>query len=338
MISKLDLIGATGDLAELRKALVPEPQPLAGRETIQIILVREVQDYTILRTEETRELNTVWTPGKAGANNGASGGQAAVEPVERVAFLATKQKAAESRELEGLLRTWNAAAGGDNIVECYLKSALCLVCPRCILFGATDVSKGREKGANIKHRIAYATAFSLLPVDPDLRETHTFNGVDEATQLTGQTLGDRESVRPCSLFASIVTLRAVTEAELVLTLKTILSCTRYGAETRVGGFVRNHVVGLVAAQEEILSPLELTLALGDGDATDPSRVHAVLEDYRKRCSTPTAAHVLSIESLARLLEATQKVVFDKKGLGTIYETAEKFREKQKSYTKKAKEK
>lgn len=333
MIEKLDLIGSAGDVAALRKSLVPEPQPLAGRETIQIILVREVQDYTILRTEETRELNTVWTPGKAGGG-GRSEGQLAAEPVERVAFLATKQKAAESRELEGLLRTW----GGGTTPECYLKSALCLTCPRCVLFGATDVSKGREKGANIKHRIAYATAFSLLPVDPDLRETHTFNGVDEATQLTGSTLGDRESVRPCSLFASIVTLRAVTEAELVLALKTILSCTRYGAETRVGGFVRNHVVGLVAAQEEILSPLELTLALGDGDRTDPSRVHAVLEDYRMRCGTPGAAHVLQPQDLTKVLEATQQVVFDKARLRGFYETAEKFRERQKSYTKKAKEK
>lgn len=337
MIEKLDLISKAGDLPSLRAALVPKPQPLAGRETIQIILVREVQDYTILRTEETRELNTVWTPGKAGSD-GASDEQVAAEPVERVAFLATKQKAAESRELEGLLRTWNSVAGRGSVGECYLKSALCLACPRCVLFGATDVSKGREKGANIKHRIAYATAFSLLPVDPDLRETHTFNGVDEATQLTGQTLGDRESVRPCSVFGSIVTLRAVTEAELVLALKTILACSRYGAETRIGGFVRNHIVGLVAAQEEILSPLELTLALGNGEATVSSRVHAVLEDYRRRCATPAAAQVLGVEDLARLLDATQQVVFDKKRLDAIYDTAEEFRERQKTYTKKAKEK
>jgi CRISPR type I-D-associated protein Csc2 len=337
VIEKLDLISKAGDLPGLRAALVPEPQPLSGRETIQLILVREVQDYTILRTEETRELNTVWTPGKAGSDT-VSDRQVASEPVERVAFLATKQKAAESRELEGLLRTWNSVAGRGSVDECYLKSALCLACPRCVLFGATDVSKRREKGANIKHRIAYATAFSLLPVDPDLRETHTFNGVDEATQLTGQTLGDRESVRPCSVFGSIVTLRAVTEAELVLALKTILSCTRYGAETRIGGFVRNHIVGLVAAQEEILSPLELTLALsdGDGDATDASRVHTVLEDYRKRCSTPDAAQVLGVEDLTRFLEATQAVVFDKKRLDTVYDTADKFRGKQKTYMKKAK--
>lgn len=333
MINEFHLIGANGDLPVLRKALVAAPQALPTRETIQIVLLREVQDFTILRTEETRELNTVWTSGKPG--DGSSANPSATEPIERVAFLATKQKAAESRELEALLRTWNGVEGHDGIAECYLKSRLCLSCPRCILFGATDVSKGRQKGANIKHRIAYATAFSLLPVDPDLRETHTFNGVDEATQLTGTTLNDRESVRPGSLFASIVTLRAVTEPELVLTLKTLLSCTRYGAETRIGGFVRNHVVGIVAAQEEILSPLELTIALAGGEAVNASKVHSVLEEYRNQCSTPDAAGVLTVDEISKVLEATQKVVFKKDALASIYETAKAFRKSQESYMKKA---
>lgn len=350
MIDKLHLLEPFGEVPSLLAALVPEPQPLATRETIQIVLIREVQDYTILRTEETRELNTVWTPGRSAADGSSEKPTAdksavsassdtlnAAEPVERVAFLASKQKAAESRELESLLRTWNGVSGRNDIEDCYLKSRLCLACPRCILFGATDVSKGRGKGANIKHRIAYATAFSLLQVDPDLRETHTFNGIDEATQLTGQTLGDREAVRPGSLFASIVTLRAVTEAELVLTLKTILSCTRYGAETRIGGFVRNHVVGLVAAQEEILSPLELTLGLASADRVDSSGVRTLLESYQKQCGTPAKAHVLTVEELKRVLEATQAIEFDKEKISAIYETAKDFRRKQDRYAKKAKD-
>src|ERR1041385_6428105 len=111
-------------LTPLDMYLVPNPEPLAGRQTIQIVLVREVQDYTIFRTEETREINTVVTAGKDD------------KPIERVAFLATKQKGAESRQLEDLLRTW-----GTPKKDCFLKSGLCLECPRCILFGATDVAK-----------------------------------------------------------------------------------------------------------------------------------------------------------------------------------------------------
>lgn len=312
----------------LRAALVEKAVALPGRETIQIVLLREIQDYTILRTEETRELNTVWTPDKPGGTS----------EIERVAFLATKQKGAESRELEALLRTWNTATG-RAVPECYLKSQLCMKCPRCILFGATDVSGSAGKGANIKHRIAYATAFSLLPVDPTLRETHTFNGVDSASQLTGQTLGERQSVRPGSLFASIVTLRAATEIELVLTLKTLLSCTRYGAETRIGGIVRNHVTAIVAAQEEILSPLELTLGLAAlGKAMTPAATRPILTEYAKQCGSPRRAHVLEDAELGDLLSAVQSFELTKPHLDAAYKAAEGFRDDQDKYLKKASKK
>jgi CRISPR type I-D-associated protein Csc2 len=309
----------------LGSALADVPKPLIGRETIQIVLVREVQDYAIFRTEETREINTVWTR------------KSITDPteIERVAFLATKQKAAESRELESLLRTWNAAAN-RTAGECYLKSKLCLSCPRCALFGATDVAKSGDKGANVKHRIAYATAFSLLPVDPTLRETHTFNGVDEATQRTGQTLGERQSVRPGALFTSIVTLRAVTEMELVLAIKAILSCTRYGAETRIGGFVRNHILGLVAAQEEIISPLELTLELAEvTDLPSKAKVAEVLNNYRQKCATPSTAHVLEVAQVASFLAAIQTVELDKARLDAAYGAVTDFRRAQAGYLKKA---
>lgn len=319
------------DLSDLQNYFINKPQPLAGRETVQIALIREVQDYTILRTEETRELNTVWTPAGPDGQN---------EEVERVAFLATKQKGAESRELEGLLRSWNAAAKKEH-KECYLKSQLCMECPRCILFGATDVSGSTDKGANIKHRIAYATAFSLLPVDPDLRETHTFNGIDGATQLTGQTLNDRESVRPGALFASIVTLRSVTEIEFILSLITILACTRYGAETRIGGFVRNHVAGLAAAYEEILSPLELTLELAKhhvGYKMDDVRatVADILNGYKKRAAMSDRVTVLKPDQITRLLEAVQRAKIDATFLDAAYGAAGEFRKSQAAYLKKAK--
>jgi CRISPR type I-D-associated protein Csc2 len=307
----------------LKDYVVDAPRPLAGMETVQLCLIREVQDFTILRTEETRELNTVWTPEKADGSG----------EVQRVAFLATKQKGAESRELEALLRTWNAGEG-RSAAECYLKAKLCLACPRCILFGGTDVSKGK-KGANIKHRIAYATAFSLAPVG-SLREVHTFNGVDGATQLTGQTLGDRESVRPGALFASIVTLRSVTEVELLLALKTVLSCTRYGAETRIGGLVRNHLVGVVAAYEEVLSPLELTLALSAGPSPSPETVKTALDEFATRCGTPGKAKVLPSAELDGLVKAVQDKEVDKALLDGAYEAAGTFRKAQADYVKKAK--
>lgn len=46
----------------LKPYLEAKPSPLIGAKTIQLLLIREIHDYTVLRTEETRELNTVATP------------------------------------------------------------------------------------------------------------------------------------------------------------------------------------------------------------------------------------------------------------------------------------
>src|ERR1051325_7237020 len=99
--------------------LVEAPKPLIGAETIQILLVREVLDFTVLRTEDTRELNSASTP--LSESNRAT-------VTKRVAFLGTKQKAAESRQLEYILRS-AATEAGKAIEECFLKDNLCLECP-----------------------------------------------------------------------------------------------------------------------------------------------------------------------------------------------------------------
>ncbi len=236
----------TSVIEKLNGYVVEKPRPLIGAETIQLLLLREILDYTVLRTEETRELNSVNTPLSETDR---------VTTVKRVAFLGSKQKAAESRQMEYLLRSATTAVGKD-IEECYLKDNLCLECPRCGLYGASAL--GEE--ANIKHRIEYSTAFSLLPFD-QISEEITFNAVSELDQTTGQALGSRNVVKPASLFPSIVTLKAVTREELVLAVKTLLACKSYGAESRTGGDCRNTLFGVAAGWEEIITPLELTLEL-----------------------------------------------------------------------------
>src|SRR6266581_3952444 len=91
-------------LEKLNTYLVDTPKPLIGAETIQLLLLREVLDYTVLRTEETRELNSTTTP--------LSESERATV-TKRVAFLGSKQKAAESRQMEYLLRSATIAAGKD---------------------------------------------------------------------------------------------------------------------------------------------------------------------------------------------------------------------------------
>lgn len=302
----------------LKPYTVEKPEPLIGAKTIQILLIREVLDYTVLRTEETRELNTVATP--LSLNNGNT--------TMRVAFLATKQKAAESRQLEQLLRTATSAAG-MTVAQCYLKDALCLACPRCGLFGATSTESGRAERANIKHRIEYSTAFSLLPFE-DIESATTFNAINDANQITGQALGSRYAVVPATVFPSIVTLRSVTLTEVILTLKTLLACKSYGAESRISGDMRNSVFGIVGGWEEVITPLELTLELYDQrDNLSGDTFKATVEKYEPLTGNPDRVTVLTPEQVDAIVKAAAETPLDKSLLTKAYDDVKAYGEAQK---------
>ena len=318
--------------------LVKQPQPIIRAETIQLILMREILDYTVLRTEETRELNTVHTPLSVGKVS---------ESVRRVAFLATKQKAAESRELEHLLRTATDKAGlkyirrnnsvllsdeaqrGDEEVVCYLKDNLCMQCPRCGLYGATSTVAGQQKRANIKHRVEYSTAFSLLPFD-DIGTALTFNAINDSNQTTGQALGQRFAVQPASLFPSVITLKSVTERELILTIKTLLACKSYGAESRIGGDVRNTIWGVVAGWEEVITSLELTLELADHlEALEPAKTKQIIEEkYKPIAGNPKQVVVLEPAEVESLVKTCSEIELDKTFLKGAYQDIATYRAEQ----------
>ncbi len=305
-------------LEKLNPYLLDKPRPLIGAQTIQLLLLREILDYTVLRTEETRELNSVNTPLSESDRSTVT---------KRVAFLGSKQKAAESRQMEYLLRAAAEAIkkdipSGKNGDGCYLKDNLCLACPRCGLYGASAL--GQE--ANIKHRIEYSTAFSLLPFD-HISEEITFNAVGELDQKTGQALGSRNVVKPATLFPSIVTLKSVTREELVLTIKTLLACKSYGAESRTGGDARNTFFGVVAGWEEIITPLELTLELYDQkDGLDPEAAKGLLEGkYRALAGNPDRVIVLAPEEVDDLVKACGEVKLDRKFLDKAYGDVAEYR-------------
>lgn len=305
----------------LKGYLVEKPKPLIGAETIQLLLLREILDYTVLRTEETRELNSVNTP--LSESDRAT-------MTKRVAFLGSKQKAAESRQMEYLLRSAGEKAGrgapsGKNGDGCYLKDNLCLQCPRCGLYGASAL--GEE--ANIKHRIEYSTAFSLLPFE-QISEEITFNAVDELSQTTGQALGSRNVVKPASLFPSIVTLKAVTREELILTVKTLLACKSYGAEGRIGGDCRNTFLGVVAGWEEIITPLELTLELYDRrDSLDSAALKGILATkYKGLAGNPDRVTVLDPADVDALVNECTAVPLDRSFLDKAYNDIAEYRRAQ----------
>jgi len=303
------------DFGALNNYMVPEPHPLIGAKTIQLLVLREILDYTVLRTEETRELNTVSTP--------LSFDDTTV--VRRVAFLASKQKAAESRELEAVLRTATREAGMQPDV-CYLKDDLCMKCPRCGLFGATSTKPNQAERANIKHRIEYSTAFSLMPF-ADVSTEITFNAVNERDSTTGQALGSRFAVTPATLFPSVISLKSVTERELILAVKTLLSCKGYGAETRTGGDVRNIVVGIVAGWEEAITSLELALELYkiQTDLTSGHLAAILREKYIPMTGNPSQIVVLDPAEIDRTIRACADTALDATFLRKSYDDIARYR-------------
>jgi CRISPR type I-D-associated protein Csc2 len=310
----------------LEDYFVDAPQPILTKETIQVVLMREALDYAIFRTEETRETNKALTPVSM---------QKANEQMERVAFLASKQKAVESRELAQVLRT-AAIERGVKVHDCWLKDHLCLQCPRCILYGGTNASSyltGRN-AANIKHRIAYSTAFSLAEYH-EVEEAVTFNAVSEQDMKTGQVLNVRNVVKPATLFPSTVSLQSVTWKEFLLALKAILGAHRYGAESRIGGDMRNTVFGIVASWEEIITPLELTLELYDRQAKGftPETVTELLKGYKESAAYRNKVQVFSVSEVEALVDAVGGFDLGKEFIEVIYQEAEAYRSAQGEETK-----
>lgn len=302
-------------LDKLTGYLIEKPKPLIGAETIQLLLLREVLDYTVLRTEETREINSASTPLSESDR---------VTVAKRVAFLGSKQKAAESRQMEYLLRSATAEAG-KAVEECYLKDNLCLECPRCGLHGGSALGEA----ANIKHRIEYSTAFSLLPFD-QISEEITFNAVNETDQKTGQALGSRHVVKPATLFPSIVTLKAVTREELILAVKTLLACKSYGAESRIGGDCRNTLFGVVAGWEEIITSLELTMELYDQkDKLDADAMKTLIESkYKPLAGNPNRVSVFATTEIDALVKECAGIPLDRSFLDKAYNDMADYRKAQ----------
>lgn len=291
--------------------LVEEIPLLRSTKTIQLLVMRQTHDYTIFRTEETRELNTATLPRSIDDP----------EPVIKVVFLAGKQKAPENRAYISLFRTVAGDLGVDvgPAGSCRLKDKLCRSCPRCVLFGAVITEEGSsgKKRWNIKHRIEYSSSFSIEPYE-EVSEMITFNAVDPATQSTGQALGFTENIEPVVNFPSVVTLNSVTEEELIWYLKTLLATKSYGAETRVKGDVVNEVIGIIAGYEEVVTSLELNLEICSKGVNG---LGASLNKYKELAAFPDKVLILGPEKTSKLMEAVRRFEPDQEFLRALRDKA-----------------
>ncbi len=306
------------DFKGLEKAFVDEIGLFRTAKNIQVILLRQTHDYSIFRTEETRELNIVTLPNHANDNTS----------VMRVAMLASKQKAPENRHYASLVRT---LAGDDRLNDaqksCALKDKLCQQCPRCVLFGAVSTESGRERRANIKHRISYSTAYSIEPYD-EISEMMTFNAIDEINQSTGQALGYTENVSPLANFPAVVTLDSVTKHEFIMYLKTVLSCKSYGAETRLKGDVVNHIVGIVSGLEEIVTSLDILLRASVNSeeylANPLEKTYDILKSFSKYAMFKDQLKILTPQELSELIDDISNLETNKEFASELYAEAESF--------------
>jgi CRISPR type I-D-associated protein Csc2 len=301
----------------LSEYLVEEIPLLRSTKTIQLLVMRQTHDYTIFRTEETRELNTATLPRSIDDP----------EPVIKVVFLAGKQKAPENRKYISLFRTVAGDRGLDigSAQNCRLKDKLCRSCPRCVLFGAVVTEEGTsaKKRWNIKHRIEYSSSFSIEPYD-EVSEMITFNAVDPATQSTGQALGFTENIEPVVNFPSVVTLNSVTEEELIWYLKTLLATKSYGAETRVKGDVVNEVIGIIAGYEEVITSLEFNLEICSNGINN---LETSLNKYKELAAFPDKVLILGPETASKLVNAVRRFQPDRDFLGALRDKAMRFSEK-----------
>lgn len=306
-----------------------EPPLLRSAKTIQILLVRQTHDYTIFRTEETRELNVVSLPHST---------RDATSTL-KVAMLASKQKAAENRTFSSLCRTLAKEKKiklSNGQANCHLKDNLCRSCPRCVLFGAVSTAGGaRGQGRwNIRHRIEYSTSYSLEPYE-EVYELITFNAVSDQTQSTGQALGYTENVQPLVHFPSVITLNSATERELIMVLKTLLACRSYGAETRTKGDMVNHVVGIAAGWEELLTSLEFSLELASEDVDHAvAATERILKKYQSLASFASKVTILKSNDVKRLVQEVSGFSPNKGFVSKLYEDASKFEQKATKVAKK----
>ena len=235
---------------------------------IQIIVLRETKSHTIFTTEG-QGLHVEKMP--AGIEDST--------PIERVVMYKRKQIAPERRTGKALLRQFglcpaqNVENKDGNVAvlkgECQIIRQACGICPDCILYGFVITTNGRT--GSQRSRILTDSGFVVRALSQVVRNIK-LNAISETTSggIVPGAYSHRENLAPEVFIPTVETLIDVTKDEFVYVIGNILRTTRYGAESRREGFIRNHILGVYFSDAEVFSNLEMSQLFHDAIGAENS--------------------------------------------------------------------
>jgi CRISPR-associated protein Csc2 len=274
-----------------------------------IIMLRETNSYALFQTDGELNISRV------------SLGRKEQALTTRIVLFKRKQSTPERLTGRELLRRYGL------VENCkYNTDKFCKRCPDCIYYGFAIGSEGSERS-----KVLVDSAFSITGYDMS-HQQFTFNAPSENGTMSEDgkmktALGEQDYVLPQVYFPSVVTIKDPTEAEFIYVLNNILRTRRYGAQNTRTGTVENRITGIVFADGEIFSNLELTQAIYDYLPTEQRLKTPLLrEAVRGAIEAVTPAllgedgvvvHLFAGEQLEALLHETLQITSDEQRLREV---------------------
>src|SRR6266699_1047569 len=227
-----------------------------------VILLRETNSFALFQTDGELNISRV-SLGRNAENQSLA---------TRIVLFKRKQSTPERLTGRELLRRY-------GLVETckYNTAEFCKRCPDCIYYGFAIGNEGSERS-----KVLVDSAFSITGYDMS-HQQFTFNAPSENGTMSEDgkmrtALGEQDYVLPQVYFPAVVTIKDPTEAEFIYVLNNILRTRRYGAQNTRTGTVENIITGIVFADGEIFSNLELTQAVYDHLPTEQRAKTPLLRD------------------------------------------------------------
>src|SRR6266568_578177 len=276
-----------------------------------VIMLRETNSFALFQTDGELNISRV-SLGRNAENQSLA---------TRIVLFKRKQSTPERLTGRELLRRYGL------VENCkYNTDKFCKRCPDCIYYGFAIGSEGSERS-----KVLVDSAFSITGYDMS-HQQFTFNAPFENVTMSEKgvmktALGEQDYVLPQVYFPSVVTIKDPTEAEFIYVMNNIVRTKRYGAQNTRTGTVENHVVGVIFADGEIFSNLQLTQAVYD--ALTPEQLastpleltevlhalHSVIPDLL--AEDGVVANLVMGERLSRLLQEISQIASDEARLQRV---------------------